>query len=201
MVGVIKISNFDRQLERFYQLGFFTDPKEVKRELLFAEDKSLFENDPFRLMYIYLASGYQREPFKPLTNRCIFLDSECIEDQGIYVELMQEFIRITRGEISINNFEDFLDFDSGKASISFDHRQERICWDLRIDNDWIDMRILDNLVQLSDEINTNGKYSYLLTGQTFVLGYHSKEEFNTLSSLIGKELTWLNREIHPWLEK
>jgi hypothetical protein len=184
---------FDEQLKTFSELGFELnkgiDTSDINR---WENGHKEFEDQPYHLMYMTLGQTIEREPWTPITNKCWDFDLEAIEDHGAYVEIMKNISRITNGDLTFENLEDYVDIEEGKAWISFTCNGDNYKWDLKVDDDWADGDLFDKVQALTGKYKTKGKFTYFNTGgQDFVLGYHTKEELEEIKNATELNIVWL----------
>jgi len=191
-----KIS-FDDQLSAFLDCGFQLNPGVGEFELnQWPRTTEEFENKPFSHLYQVLGQPVNRERMTPFTNQCWFFNLECVEGNGVYVNIMQNISRISNGELQFENLKDHVDFRKREAWISFDCNGEACKWDLKVDDDWADGEIFEMVQGLAEKYNTTKRFTYFDSGgSTFVLGYHSHEELKKLIKLTGLKIAWLDPEV------
>ncbi len=184
---------FDQQLEIFRQLRFDLNPEVDSSDIASWErDDSTAEEQPFMLVYTMLGSCIEREPFTPITNRCWSFDTEAIEDNGAYVDIIRNLERISRGALTFTDVIDHVDIDSGDAWISFIFNGQRYRWTMHVNDDWVDVTLFENIVKLTVEHNTNGRFTSLYTGdQTILLGFETEETLAEIKRATGLPIEWL----------
>jgi hypothetical protein len=185
--------SFQEQLEIFTELGFTLnqgiDTSDINR---WEGGYKEFEDQPFSLMYQTLGQTIEEEPWTPITNKCWNFDIEAIEDHGSYIEIMKNISRITNGELVFENIEDYVDIEEGKAWVSFTCQGDSYKWNLKVDDDWVDGSLFDKVQELAEKYKTKGRFTYFNTGgQDFVLGYHTKEELETIKGKTKLNIVWL----------
>ena len=113
--------SFEEQLKWFQDFGFQLNDGISKEDLLaFYGTASEYENQPWELLYITFGYTAEREPWIPLTNDCWHFDTECIEGSGSSIEILENLKRISKNELNFKNIKDFIDFENGKAWVSFE---------------------------------------------------------------------------------
>ncbi len=184
---------FQEQLETFNELGF-TFNKGIDTSYInrWQGGHKEFEDQPYHLMYQTLGQTIEREPWTPITNKCWDFDLEAIEDHGAYVDIMKNVSRITNGDLVFENLKDYVDIEEKKAWVSFTCNGDNYKWDLKVDDDWADGNLFDKVQELADKYKLKGRFTFFNTGgQNFVLGYHTKEELETIKQKTGLEIVWL----------
>lgn len=184
---------FEEQLKTFTELGFElnegVDSSDINR---WENGHQEFEDQPYHLMYMTLGQTIEREPWTPITNKCWDFDLEAIEDHGAYIEIMKNISRITNGDLTFENLEDYVDLEKGKAWVSFVCNGDIYKWDLKVDDDWADGELFDKVQALTSKFKTSGKFTFFNTGgQDFVLGYYTQEELEKIKKSTGLDIVWL----------
>ncbi len=184
---------FDEQLKIFVDLGYTLnegcDTSDINR---WQDGHKEFEEQPYRLMYKTLGQTIEREPWTPLTDKCLDFDLEAIEDHGAYIDIMKSISRISNNELKFNNIKDYVDIEKGIAWVSFNCNGDKYKWDLIVNDDWADGNLFDLVQELTDKYNTKGKFTFFNTGgQDFVLGYHTPTELEKIKQITGLDIVWL----------
>lgn len=182
--------SFEHQLQIFESLGFKFNEGISESDLVKWTDKKFFEKNPFELLYFVLGD-VQDETYKPFTDDCWHFDTEYINDQGDYVDILENMQRISKNEIQFKNLKDYLDVEEGVAWVSFDLNGDSYKWDLEVMDDWVDGAIFEKLVELTKKYNTNKKFTYLEGGQDMVIGYHSADELLKIKKVTGLDIKWM----------
>ena len=192
-IGIRQQVPFDQQLEIFRQLHFDLNPEVDSSDIASWElDDGTAEEQPFMLVYTLLGSCIEREPFTPITNRCWSFDTEAIEDNGAYVDIIRNLERISRGALTFTDVTDHVDIDAGDAWVSFVFNGQRYRWTMRVNDDWVDETLFENIVKLTIEHNTNGRITSLYTGdQTVMLGFETEESLAEIKRATGLPIEWL----------
>jgi hypothetical protein len=188
-----KAVSFDQQWEIFRRLGFDLNPT-IEKSVLdeFRNDKSI-EERPYFNLYIELGRTIEKEPWTPLTDRVWNFDTEAIEDNGDYVDIMKNLERVSRGEIRFENLKDRVDLEEGVAWVSFTVRGRSYKWDLKVDDDWVDATLFTKVAALTSTLRTKGRYTYFDTGgQDVVIGYETPEGRQRLIAATGLKVEWMN---------
>lgn len=187
-------ATFQEQLGVFEELGFeLNNGIELSDVDRWGGTQAFEENgEVFSLLYITLGQTIERDPWIPLTNRCWHFDTEAIEGDGSYVEIIKNLSRITRGELVFEDIKDHVPFDGENAWVSFRLNGESYEWDFKIDNDWVDPELFSNIAELTKTIGTKGRYTYFDTGgQDLVVGYETPEDLEKLREKTGLKIVWL----------
>lgn len=188
-----KTISFEQQMETFTKLGFKLNPGIAISDVDRWGGKKEFEKPPYMMLYITLGQTIEREPWTPLTDRVWDFDTEAIEDNGAYIEIMKNLERISQGELKFENLKDHVDVERKEAWVSFSIKGVKYHWDLKVDDDWVDEGLFTRLVALTNTLKTKGKYTYFNTGgQDAVIGYETPESKEAIVNVTGLKIEWLN---------
>jgi hypothetical protein len=184
---------FEQQLAVFQQHGFTLNDGVTTADLLrWDEGAKAFTTAPFSLLYITLGMTTEEEPWTPLTDRCWHFDTEAIEDEDSYVRIVHDMARITRGALVCTEVKSGLDYEQGKAWVSFVANGQPVRWDLKVDNDWVDPGFFSRMAALTTELGLKGRYTYFDTGgQDLVVGFETPEDLARLKAATGLAIIWL----------
>lgn len=81
-------------------------------------------------------------------NDIFLLDTECIEDNGAYINILEKFKWLAKDAFDISNIKDSVDFDLNKAWVSFDFHGTEYRWNLKLNDDWLDVGLVDKINDL-----------------------------------------------------
>lgn len=121
------------------------------------------------------------DQFYIVSNNIWHLDTECIEDHGDYVRIIERFKDLTSADI--RNINDYIDIVNDVAKVSFEYKNKNIEWDLMVDDDWIDPKLFDKLTDLIDD-NTNRKIVIATLGQDCLIAYMNEEQRKEINKLV-----------------
>jgi hypothetical protein len=140
-----------------------------------------------------LGSEMERgESFAPMSNDIWHFDTECIYEDGDYVKIAERLQRMSKGAPQLSALQDHVDMDSTKAWIEFDFQGERIHWDLKVHDDWVDESVFTRFVRLFASTPTEARFIYGdLGGQDCLIGFSTDEQRKALSELSGIKFEWL----------
>lgn len=189
----IKKVSFDEQIKVFKNLGIEFNEGASEADIINMWGKDELETEPYSLLYISLGSQVEREPWTPITNQCWHFDTEAIQNEGAYVDIIENLKRVSGGELNFKNITDVVDWDNQSASVSFELNGDKYSWDLKFDNDWVDPNLFSKIVKLTEKYKTVGRFTYYNTGgQDLVIGWSKPEKLDEIKSKTGLEIVWLN---------
>lgn len=180
--------SFEKQLQTFYKLGFELNPGTSEDDIDRWGSKKEFEDEEYSLMYFTLGSTIEREPWTPLTNKALSLNFEIVSMPGVYKQILKDIQRISNGELDFQDIKDKLDFKNKKASVEFSVNNDHYHWDLKFNDDWLDLDLFTKIQELCKKYKTQGQLTrFDYQELDIVLGYYTEEELKQI-----KESTKLN---------
>lgn len=184
-----KQNTYTNQLNTFTELGFNLNQGIKKDDLLRWEgDEKAFEKDPWSLMLITLGQTTEKDPWTPLTNKCWDFDTEAIEDHGSYVDIIENLNRLSDNELKFTEIEDFVDIELDKAWVSFRLNEKEFKWDLKIDDDWVDMTLFQKIQKAIAIMDSKSHLYWFDTGgQSLVIGFFTNKEVKKIKRKTGLE--------------
>ena len=122
----------------------------------------------------------------------IDFDTECIEDNGSYIDILENIKRISKNKLNFENIKDFVDIENEKAWVSFELNGQHHKWNLRVDNDWVDGSLFDKIIALNSELNHLEKLTIYGLGQDGVIDYMTEKEMAEFKKITKIKIKWLN---------
>jgi hypothetical protein len=185
--------SFGECLETFKNLGFTLNPGVTIEDIREICDPDNSRRNPYEELYSAFGKTIEREPWTPICNKCWDFDTEFIEGNGSYIEILKNVSRLTNGELGFENLQDHVDIQNKSAWVSFRCNGEDFKWDLKVKNDWADETLFSKIQELAVKNATQGRFTYYqLFGQDFVLGFLTPEEFQKFRNDTGlASLKWL----------
>ncbi|MCP3779093.1 hypothetical protein [Paenibacillus sp. MZ03-122A] len=173
---------FEDQLNKLSELGIFMSA-ELKKELLLEEfSRNEYEEDPYNLLLLTLGGEVEvNGEFINVSEEIWYLDTECIEDHGDYARIIIRLENMTK--LNLNNITDYVDIQNGTAWVSFEYMNELIRWEMKVDDDWLDMEIFKKFNELIKTEQSMKLYISILD-QGCLMGYFNKEQVIEINKLI-----------------
>lgn len=172
---------FEDQLNKLSELGIFMNA-DLKKELLLEEiSRSEFEEDPYNLLLLTLGGEVEvNGEFINVSDKIWYLDTECIEDYGDYARVIMRLENMTK--LNLNKITDYVDIQNSTAWVSFEYKNELIRWEMKVDDDWLDMEIFKKFNELIKTEQSMELYISILD-QSCLVGYFNKEQVIELNKL------------------
>lgn len=172
---------FEDQLYKLSELGIFMSA-DLKKELLLEEiSRSEYEEDPYNLLLLTLGGEVEvNDEFINSSDKIWYLDSECIEDHGDYARVIMRLENMTK--LNLNKITDYVDIQDNTAWVSFEYMNELIRWEMKVDDDWLDMEIFKKFNELIKTEQSMKLYISILD-QGCLVGYFNKEQVIELNKL------------------
>lgn len=177
-----KVISFDNQLMRLSELGITLNPGVEPVALLEEFPKKKFEEDPYQLLLISLGGEiYKDDNFIITSDNIWHLDTECIEDHGDYIAIIERLKKLTK--LEINDIKDYIDIENEIAWVSFEYNNRKINWDLQVDNDWIDPNIFDHFSELVED-KSSKRIVISSLGQDCLITYLTELQLEEINRLV-----------------
>jgi len=144
-----------------------------------------FKEDPYSYILSCLGGDYEyNNDFERLSDDVYLLDAECVEDDSIYADIVSNLIVLSRGNFNISDVKSAVDYENEKAYISFLYKGIPYFWDLKCDNDWLDMSLFKKINQLLQE-NASTMFFYTTEpDQAFTVLFKSPEVIDRVNQLV-----------------
>lgn len=190
-----KDNNIDlkKQLEVLGKLGISLSPEVTVHNLLKEMKFSNFVSNDYLSLLIVMGCEFQNSDniWIKFSNNIWYLDTECIEDNGDYIRVVERLIAMANGELKINNLNDYIDIENKEAKVYFELNEKLYNWELVVDDDWLDMNIFSKFNDLLSELNSHKKFYVSAIDQSILVGIFNKIQLNEINKLIDVEFEFM----------
>lgn len=183
----------ESQLENLQSVGVCLKEQFNIDTIIGLSEREWLESEPYSNILIAMGgTNESNDNFEFLSNNIWHLDTECIEDCGDYIYIAERMRDLANGELPIENIIDNIDIDNNEAWLSFTLDGKYYKWDLELQDDWLDTKVISNFVDILGERKTIGRYTFLdLGGQDCLIGFCTQTEFEKLRKITGLDFQWL----------
>lgn len=182
----------EEQLKKLENLGITLNSNVTIGNLLFEMNRKDLESKPYLFLLMALGGEFETSDnvWLHISDNIWYLDTECIEDNGDYVRIIERLIVLSQGILKIKNLTDFVDIDNKKANVSFELNGEYYNWSMEVNDDWLDINILYKLNTVLSKLNTEKRFFTAVIDQSCLIGFFTQsqaEELNKLCDIIKFE--------------
>lgn len=173
------------QLKRLEQIGININSTIDTNEIFNIFKKKVFEEDPYCSLLIALGCEVQgsQNSEKPISKNLWYLDTECIEDTGDYVKIIERIVGMTHHSLIFSNIQDYVDIDNQKAWVAFNAKDKRYTWDLNVNDDWLDITIFSMLNKLLSDKNSTSQFVISVLDQSILVAFLENDQVQNLNEL------------------
>jgi hypothetical protein len=151
-----------------------------------------YEKSPFTPLLCALGDDSDEAPYLPHSNNIWHFDTECIEGDGSYVRIAERLALLAGDFLRLEDVRDRVDNDEEIASLSFTFDGQKIEWAPKVNEDWVDERILSNFAELLNRKKAPRRFTYCgLFGQDCLIGCATPEQLDALRKATGLKFVWL----------
>ena len=181
---------FETQLQTLKEAGISPNA-DVTEEVISNElEKMGFtlkdtETDPSLLLVLL---GSSREvsdgelvEYESNSSDVLFFDTTCVQESGIYTEVLESLITMAKGELQFTNIEEFLDLENFDAHISFVFKEEDYKLELKVVEDNFDMTLLTKLNNILDTKHCEKLFCIQCNEETVTIIFSDKETVKNLN--------------------
>lgn len=173
----------ERKLEILAECGLRLAAPFTVQDLLESWSRENFEKPGFNLTLVGLGMTEERPPWRNHSVNVWHFDTECIEDNGSYVRIAQRMAEMTQGSLVIENVRDQVDLEAGIANLSFEHSGHPVSLDFKVNDDWVDPKILSYFARLLPQTDPSKLFLYHDTrGQDCIIACVTRDQFAALKS-------------------
>lgn len=184
--------SLEQQIQVLANCGIRLVPEVTADHLLAMFDRADYESEPYVTLLTVMGSEMDVEPFIIPSNDIWHFDTERIEDHNDYVLIAQRLADLASGDLPLDDLKDYVNVDEGVAWLSFVSNGQRVRWDAKVDDDWVDATILSRFTELLRSRATGRRYTYYnLGGQDCLLGCTTPENLQRLRTATDMDFLWL----------
>jgi len=184
----------EAQIEKLQDLGLPLAAGITIDDLLVYEAREAFEAAPFDVILFCYGREIEEEPSgRFFCDHAWDLDYECIENDGDYIAVVENFHRLSGRKKALSQLSDSLDIETGKATLQYELDGLQRQLKPRVNDDWLDPAIVDTIMKDLKEVG----YDFFSkdNGQASVWFYLRHENAKTLNSL-AENVFGLDKK--PW---
>jgi hypothetical protein len=181
-----------RQLELLAECGIRPAEGIGLNELLSRHRETEYERSPFTKLLRVLGGAPEGDPQRWWSDNIWLLNIESIGGPGDYVQIARRMASLAGEALPVADLKDGIDPGQDVAWLEFKLEGSLNQWHAKIEENWIDSRIVSNFVKLLESRDTDKRFTYLdLPGKECLIGCATPEEFAKLRKWTGLEFEWL----------
>jgi hypothetical protein len=179
----------ETQIQGLKELGitFNLPDEELIGKLKEQFDPQAYANDPYTLLISTAGTDLLDEDGNVLrmSDDILSFDIECVEDEQVYTHIVEQFMRLTKGECRISELDSNVDFNEEAARLSFSHEGRRHELEVTFEDDWFDVSVLERIAEI---VRKPGKdFVYFKDGQTLTILYCTPEALEKLNRAANRK--------------
>jgi hypothetical protein len=181
---------FETQLKTLEVSGILPNA-DVSEETIISElkkmgfDKKDTENDPSLLLTVFGSSREIGEGiFEPNSRDVLHLNTQCVQESGIYTEVLSSLIDMTKGSLDLKDINEFLDLENFEAQIAFVHNGNPYKWALRVAEDNFDITLLTKLNNLLTDEKSEKNFYIQCDEETVIIIFTDTDIANSLNKTL-----------------
>lgn len=181
--------SIEEQLERLQDCGIQPDSQAAINHWINEWGREDLEERPFELLFHSLGDEYEDADgnWHPSSAGIWHLDTECIYDPNDYVKVATRMMLLTRGDLQLDNIRANLE---GESWLRFEHDGTAYDWQIKVDDDWIDISVIDRFAELLERQQSERRYFASVTDtQDCLIVCPTQQEFDAILKLTSEEFT------------
>lgn len=143
--------------------------------------------NPYELVF-YLMSVQKEaecEEDRYVSDDIYGFEIDYIEDENTYKEILKNIVRISKGEVGIEDIVIVSDTNNQKTDISFSLNDSNYNIDLMIYHEGFDMGLFDEINRVLDERGLDKRYCIYTLNETVFVLFNRKEKVQKINELVG----------------
>jgi len=154
----------EQRLAALQACGIVLNPGYTSQSLERLYDRKDLDRMGYAELLSVLGGSPDDEPSPPFCDQLYAFDTECVEDAGAYAEVLGELARFSGGALAISQIVDEIEYGQGAAELKFICNAERVTLQLKQEDDWFDVRVIDALATLLARSGADARYFVVDTG-------------------------------------
>ena len=192
--NVSESMKLEDQISALAEIGISLNEGVSVDDLLLSYSREEYESSPFNLILFVYGMEIEEEPWgRHFSDQVWNFDVEAIEDHGSYVEIVNNFHRLTGKAKRLEDLKDYVDIEEEKAELSYVLEGHVRVFEPKIDNDWADPEVVGAVME--DLKQSGYDYYPIDNGQASVWYYLKEEQVRTLNELANNAF---NLDQKPW---
>jgi hypothetical protein len=191
-----KGQSIEQMLDALSRLGVRLAPKRKIDDLTSEWAREQIERDGYEMMLVALGGDLiHPETFDTigfLSEDVWHFDSECIEDTGDYVRIVERAMLLAGGALQMTAITDTIEIEDGLASVEWRVGGRLQRFDLKVDADWADPKIFTLLDNELVAANAAARFHAASLGQDAIIICCTESRRQALSELTGLDFASLS---------
>jgi len=192
------------QVAALAEVGLMLNEGITIDDLLISWSRSDYEHTPFDMVLFAYGSEVEGEPWgRYICDSAWNFDAECIDDNGSYEEIVNQFHRITGKRKTLEDLIDKVDIEAEIAQLHYTVDGVKRDFDITVDNDWADSKTCTAI--MDDMSDDEHEFYAKENGQAVVWFYMKPENAHTLNALANnvfgldkKPTVVIAKKAKPW---
>jgi hypothetical protein len=180
-----RTQTLESKLALLAECGLSLSPEFTIDDLLESWDREAYEEPGYDLVLVGLGMTEERPPWRPHCQNLWHFDTECIEDNGSYVEIAKRMASMAGSSLPLEDIADHVDIEHGEAWLRFTCRGKEHTIVCDVQDDWVDTKVFGHFVQLLATTEPNKIFVYYdLGGQDCIIGCLTRQQLEALQEVV-----------------
>ena len=177
--------NIEEKLDALAECGLKLKDQFGLPDLIDSWGREALDEPGWDMALVCLGMTEEKPPWTPHCDNLWHFDTECIEDDGSYVEIAQRLAGVTQGSLPLSDIQDHVDCDGGSAWLRFKCQGRPVHIDCQVQDDWVDTKLFSYFVEMLARCDPNKLFIYYdLHGQDCIIGCVTQAQYESLKKLI-----------------
>ncbi|MDR3551511.1 MAG: hypothetical protein P4L75_00150 [Clostridia bacterium] len=177
----------ETQLAKLSSLGIVPRDGVAPGRILEKFTREELEETPYMMLLAALGGVFENEDgeWLPLSDDIVCLDTECIEEGGIYTEIVRRLCVLSKGALVLTDVSDVIDPDAGTARVSFTCDGVTGGFELELTDALIDTALFVNFNLLLSQAGVKDEFFLHLEDRDMIVIYGGANRAKQLGRLTG----------------
>ena len=184
----------EEQVKKLSEIGLSLNEGITVDHLLLSFSREQYEAAPFDLILLAYGLEVEEKPWgRFICDQAWNFDVEAIEDNGSYVDIVNQFHRITGQAKRVDGLQDMVNIEESRAKLEYEVDGVKRSLEPVVDNDWADVQVVTTIM---GDLSEDGYDFYPKdNGQSSVWFYLSDKKALALNNLANNVFNLSNK---PW---
>lgn len=175
----------EEKLQALAECGLLLRDQFGVPDLVNSWGREALDEPGYNLALVCLGMTQEEPPWTPHCDNLWHFDTECIANEGDYVDIAKRMAEMAQGSLPITDFQDYVDLEVEKAWLRFKYKDKLVHIDCEVEDDWVDPDVFGHFINLLAESDPSKLFIYYdLGGQDCIIGCLTYPLFNKLKNLI-----------------
>jgi hypothetical protein len=183
-----------KHYDELVQAGITLSPYYTFEDLMHVMNAHFHGHSDMMALLTALGGAYGQPPNFNMSDNIWMFEIECIEEPHAYADIAYHMDALTAPHLNLTNIRSDVDFQKGTAWLNFTCQEVEYHWDLTVEDNWADLKVIDQFCHLLQKVNPTQALAIFERDQTHFFVYTDKPNLERIAQATGLSWKWLENE-------